>query len=169
MTAPAARRVIFLDVDGVLNHAEAFKRWKQLFGTNVLDPDCISNLVKLARSTGAEVVLSSTWRLIGNARELIRCVLWTHGVLILDQTPDLFGTTDGTVKPWSPPTRADEIRAWLDANKDVTHFVVIDDDSWADIPGHFVQTDWELGPQGAGLTEAKAEDARRILMGVEPA
>lgn len=149
------RRVIFLDVDGVLNHADAFGRWKSLFGSDVLDPECVARLVALAKATGGEVVLSSTWRLIDDARVLIRAVLWTHGVLVLECTPDLFSLNGGN----NTSTRADEIRAWLSRNPDVERFAILDDDPSASIDGHTVLTDFDAG----GLTDAHVDAARRIL------
>jgi hypothetical protein len=142
------RRVIFLDVDGVLNHAEAFRLWEDRFGRDVLDHGCVRRLVELARDTGAEVVISSTWRLMEDAHRIISVALWTHGIELVGQTPDLWSTD-----------RADEIRAWLADNPDVSRYVVLDDDPTAAIEGHTVLTDWN----GGGLTDERAAEARRIL------
>ena len=62
-------KVIFLDIDGVLN----FERWYQnVDGRNPgnlngeegdLDPECINRIIKICNETGAKVVISSDWRI----------------------------------------------------------------------------------------------------------
>ena len=53
-----AMRVIFLDVDGVLNNEPAFVEMGQKVEhcTDVLDPDCIRRLGEIVRRTDAKIV-----------------------------------------------------------------------------------------------------------------
>ena len=53
-------KVIFLDIDGVLNHAGCTEK---IDGCYFVEEPLIMNLVNLMDATGAKVVLSSTWRL----------------------------------------------------------------------------------------------------------
>lgn len=119
-------KVIFLDVDGVLNNDDTFKRGDEL------ELDFIRNLGILVRKTGAKVVLDSSWRLQWHKRlavgymghlRLLEKELDNVGVKILDITPDLGGN------------RWEEIRAWLvEADRkglNVESFICIDDEtSW---------------------------------------
>ena len=54
-------KVIFLDVDGVLNSQQLFEKCEddQLIS---VDEDNIKNLKTIVDATGAKIVLSSSWR-----------------------------------------------------------------------------------------------------------
>ena len=63
-------KIIFLDIDGVLNTSETFmKRIKNYEKTHKwtaeIDLDRVSRLKYIINMTGAKVVLSSSWRLMG--------------------------------------------------------------------------------------------------------
>ena len=54
-------KAFFLDCDGVLNHHQMnwnHRRWP-------LDPACATRVVRIVAETGCKVVLSSTWRKLG--------------------------------------------------------------------------------------------------------
>ena len=106
-----ARRVIFLDIDGVL---APIRNWERYEG---LDPACVGVLnVVLARGR-AEVVISSTWRYSRTVSEL-QTDLESAGFSgrVIGATPtDLSGAE-----------RGDEIAAWL-AEHPVDAYVIIDD------------------------------------------
>jgi hypothetical protein len=53
-------KVIFLDIDGVLNNSRTVERWRGLIG---IDASLARRFAELQHSTGAKVVLSLTWRL----------------------------------------------------------------------------------------------------------
>ena len=63
------RKVIFLDIDGVLNTG----RWHAQMGGNIprdkygytFDPNAVANLKKILDETGAEIVISSSWKSFG--------------------------------------------------------------------------------------------------------
>ena len=56
-------KVIFLDVDGVLNSQQLFEKCEddQLIS---VDEDNIKNLKTIVDATGAKIVLSSSWRYV---------------------------------------------------------------------------------------------------------
>lgn len=151
-------KVIFLDFDGVLN-SWAFARRTGAKGLLGLDPEAVTHLNAIVERTGADVVVSSSWRLI-HKRAKLRGRLAEVGFKgrLRDVTPNLRTTLID---------RSDEIRAWLDHHnvrasagfgEAVSTFVILDDGGDADIPGHFVRTTFE-----EGLTAEHVEAAVAIL------
>lgn len=103
-------KAIFLDIDGVLNCRRTPNPRKFPY---VIQPDLLARLRRVLEQTGAEVVLSSTWRY--DPAGLFSAKRW--GIPFVDVIPDL---------PERP--RRDEILAWLDAHSEVDRFAVIDDE-----------------------------------------
>jgi len=105
------RRVIFLDIDGVL---APITRWDR-YGD--LEPACVRVLNEITVSGGAEVVVSSTWRYGRTVAEL-QAMLEAAGFIgrVVDTTPIGEPGAD----------RGDEIAAWLSENA-VGGYVIIDD------------------------------------------
>ena len=103
--------MIFLDIDGVL---APIRRWDR-YGD--LDPACIQVLNGIVARTGADVVVSSTWRYGKTAAELQE-MLHAQGFAgrVVDTTPT--GTPGAG--------RGEEIAAWL-AEHDVSGYGIIDD------------------------------------------
>jgi len=113
-------KVLFLDVDGVLN---GYNTRQTVFGWTFVDDDKIENLKQIIDATGADIVLSSTWRICKddpkehNLYNKLCDKLAEHGLFIMDVTPQL------------PGVRGVEIKAWLDAHPEYTEFVILDDDN----------------------------------------
>ena len=146
-------KIIFLDVDGVLNHA-ACPDWMDTLW--VLDDACVQRVVDICNQTGAQIVLSSTWRLASGPNDpplpLLRRKL---GRALIGSTPVI------THENFRAAPRHEEIEAWLMKHPDVVQFVVIDDDADAEVPGQpFVRTSFENG----GLTPELAEQVRTFLL-----
>jgi HAD domain in Swiss Army Knife RNA repair proteins len=97
------------------------------------DVEAVKNLGEIVYMTGAQIVVSSTWRLRANLyvlRELFRNLPFAH--TLLDTTGE------------QRTTRAEEVLAWLLSHPGITSFVIIDDmldglDST--FPDHFVKCD----------------------------
>lgn len=127
-------KVIFLDVDGVLNNFNLLSR----YGFNYIDGGYVSLLAQIVRATGARIVLSSSWRLKDEDRSIVESALRLNGLEIDDQTPDLRGRS-----------RMEEISLWLKDHPDVVKFVILDDDEDAGFGmDGFFQTDPEIGLTG---------------------
>jgi hypothetical protein len=111
-------RVIFLDIDGVLNCKETPNPRKLPY---IVDPKLLDRLNRLIERTGAKVVLSSTWRY--DPAGLFSAERW--GIPFIDVIPDM---------PERP--RRDEILTWLKAHPTADRFAVIDDedDELDDLP-----------------------------------
>jgi Swiss Army Knife RNA repair-like protein len=105
------RRVIFLDIDGVLAPIREWDRYGDL------DPACIKVLNEIVACGEADVVVSSTWRYGKTVAEL-QDMLDAGGFAgcVLDKTP--VGTNGAS--------RGEEIAAWL-ARNPVAGYVIIDD------------------------------------------
>lgn len=130
-------KIIFLDFDGVLNNiAQAVVRGERAYLACEIDKTALGLVRWCAESTGAKVVVSSTWRMQGKD--------WVKGVVeasgwdfppIYDITPKLHGV------------RGEEIQKWInDQDEDVTYAIVDDDSDMLDSQlENFVQTDPALG------------------------
>lgn len=141
------RRVIFLDIDGVL---APIRRWDH-YGD--LDPACIQVLNEIVARGEADVVVSSTWRHGKTVAEL-QVMLQSQGFTgcVLDTTPTGMTGVD----------RGEEIAAWL-AGHDVSGYVIIDDHvDMGELRTHLVQTDPAQGLQPADAPRAIATLMRPI-------
>ena len=135
-------KLIFLDIDGVLN-AKA----KGEPSVCEMDGDKIEILNYIVSTSGASVVLSSSWRL--TAFDEVCQRLAEHGIRVIGKTPALHGNN-----------RAREILSFLDELDGVEAFVILDDQAvrWGKLQSHLVRT-----VPTRGLTRANAEKALKIL------
>lgn len=162
-------RVIFLDIDGVLNSQEWFdseeytsNKYIEINGVscnNEINESFVKNLKDIVEPTGAEIVLCSTWRNIQIYHSPIiylNYMLNKYGLHIMDKT--------GKTKPSFRPK---EIKEWLDSHDGIESFVILDDDyDYNDyaafgIEKHLVQTQF-YGDNG-GLQLRHVERAVKIL------
>jgi Swiss Army Knife RNA repair-like protein len=103
-------KVIFLDIDGVLNCDKTPNPREFPY---IVDGKLLARLQKLLERTGAKVVLSSSWRC-----DPVGLLAAKHyGVPFFDVCPD---------KPRS--RRCKEMTAWLSAHPKVTRYAVLDDE-----------------------------------------
>lgn len=110
-------KVIFLDIDGVLNSDEYFDRIKNLPIQGIeseIDVDKIKLLKRAIDETGAKVVLSSSWRYTRKAEELKE--LLSNYEIDVDSTPFIENN------------RGLEIKQWLLDHQDVESFIILDDE-----------------------------------------
>ncbi len=153
-------KVIFLDIDGVLN-SRAYDRkrnWDEL--TNI-DESRLPLVKNIVDETGARIVLSSTWKTHWDKLPekcdtdgiYINETFSKFGLEIYDKTPDLGIDFD----------RPDEIKAWLDcARETIESFVIIDDYryAWGKLADRFVKTNPHFG---LGLEDEHVQKAVEIL------
>lgn len=148
---PNKQKLIFLDIDGVLNHSECRE---SLWG---YDPVCIAQLNRITDITDAKLVLTSTWRLTRKP-ELIKERLGITGSFV-GITSFILDNTRSHVK------RGVEIKAWLVKHQEQYPnpiFLILDDDSdMCDLMSNLVQTDEAKG----GLTQEIADEVIRRLNG----
>ena len=137
-------KIIFLDIDGVLNHQLWFENWLNYKKENNIterderrwfDPRCIDLLNSITDETDAKIVVSSSWRR-GKSIKDLQNLLKSVGVTgdVISKTPRL--TFEGLEDYTYSVPRGCEIKAWLETNKDIlsvkmskVKYVILDDDS----------------------------------------
>ena len=155
-------KVVFLDIDGVLNCNSTTNR---VLGYDFVDDDKVDRLKHIIDETGAKVVLSSTWREgwydFDNGRaETISADLFValerrlleSGIEMIDKTPMFRGHLS---------VRGQEIKHWIEhCDEDIEAFVILED--WESLAPYnddnIVWTD-----DYDGLTDQDAEAAIKIL------
>jgi len=169
-------KVIFLDIDGVLNvYCESHDKWGCTFHRHLVD-----NLRYIIEKTGAKIVISSTWRsgftmfdgsYIDGLTGLKQ--MWIDRNLpgeIIDITPnaqDVIKNTD--IEFYDLVDRGHEIKLWLDKNP-VDNYCIIDDDNdfLTEQKSNFVRTANNIDHPdcvdiGLGLTKICADKIINIL------
>lgn len=158
-------KIIFLDIDGVLNsdHWQQTKSYKNgNYPEKLFDPSAVELLNKLVATTQAKVVLTSTWRLKYSLAEM-RAIFLNVGIVceLIDYTPDLKKGNNYVV-------RGNEILKWCKDNRaligtspfNYTDFVILDDNNdmllWQ--AKYFFQTD-----PLCGLSPTVTREAIRML------
>lgn len=169
-------KVIFLDIDGVLNTerqhdrcVEAGLAYVDNFGY-AFDPVSVANLKRIVDKTEADIVISSSWKFWGLSTMQ---KLWASRELpgkIIDVTPnnvsdEMLLSVDLDLMEL-PAGKGSEIKEWLSANgSQVTNYAILDDlpDMLPEQQSHFVQTDPRIG-----ITEDDADRVITILTGKGP-
>lgn len=155
-------KVIFLDIDGVLNEEGR--------GPEIVE-DYVRNLAWIVEETGAEIILSSSWRYkygryacMGfpggdQSMEALLENLDKYELKISGITPRYFNGPDG---------RPLEVRSWLCQRPNVKSFVILDDETfwkWNWLEPHVVCTSKKIERMEfqTGLNRDYAEKAIKIL------
>lgn len=180
-------KVLFLDIDGVLN-GHQFNRKAQ---SGNIRKACIRELSRIVETTGCKIVLSSAWRYMihGRAMTLLgfQYMLRTHGLVCMGKNLLIDVTIPDEVCPRcdkrhkgmgrfdtrrqlhrcegcnTAMTRGAQIAAWLRKNRrklKVKRYAVVDDEDYNEaMRKHpFVQTDGAVG-----LTREKADEIIAML------
>jgi hypothetical protein len=135
-------KILFLDIDGVLNTATALRS----MGNNALAPDLLAILVKIIRATNAKIVLTSTWRNQPDAKQILLSTFNKIGIdsNVIDSTPTI-----------AIESRDQEIRSWLSQHP-THHFAILDDSPEAgrgDLSPHFFEISSIVGLQDSDATK----------------
>lgn len=126
-------KILFLDIDGVLNSMEDFVESKVFkdttvnFGLSVISRQKLAMLQHIVEETGCKIVVSSSWRKMYSLDEIHQNFCrrgWTLSRdIIIDRTPDL-----------RSGFRGHEIVKWMEKYnseglEEITSFAILDDDS----------------------------------------
>ncbi len=163
------KKIVFLDIDGVLNTRDWHSRMtkdtpRDEFGW-VFDPVAVENLAHIINETGANIVVSSSWKYLGMTKLK---EMWD----IRNLPGDLLDITPNTISDEIllnanldeielGVCRGNEIKEWLSKHKgEVSNYVIIDDfdDLLPEQMCHAVITNTLIG-----ITESDAEKAIKIL------
>ncbi len=152
-------KIIFLDVDGVLNSKRYDVARTSTQGN--IDETRLPLLKELVETTGAKIVLSSSWRKHWDKVEDLRDEIGKE----LDETFRRFGLNVYDKTPFlDNKNRAEEVRLWMTSqNETVSRFVIFDDVpfGWGDdLYPYLVRTDYLIG---RGLERRHIETAIRLL------
>lgn len=137
-------KVLFLDVDGVLN--ECLSKSRATSGVIGIDDDKVQLLRQIIEATGAQIILTSSWRKSWS-RDPLLCR--QDGVYLerkLEQE-DLHIAGKVSDAIWD---RGEGIREWLGDHPTVKTWIALDDDIFPDfeekgIMPHLVQTNFYTG------------------------
>lgn len=176
-------RIIFLDVDGVLNNPATEDR---IYGWRGIDPELVQNLKSVYNESNKEeetrIVVSSSWK-NDEVREIERGYKRADNIykVLLERLNnagmEVLGYTTEEKSSWE---RGKGILKWIeDYNKDhepISNYVILDDEefdfySYEDLKARFVHTtentNDELWPcyVGIGLQKQYMEKALKILRG----
>lgn len=162
------RKVIFLDIDGVLNsNFWNENHQREISDGTLIDKSRIELLCKLIMDTGAQIILHSGWKYwfdsdlkpLRREAENLKNLLEKAGLAIGGITPDHAAREIRKTRKFSL-VKASEILAWLKQHQEVDRWVVLDDLDLhnAEIERHQVKTD-----QSIGLTVGDVEKAKKIL------
>lgn len=133
-------RVIFLDIDGVLNRCDTRSGQTPTPEEPLpipIEPVCMARLNRLVEETGAKIVISSSWRMFACWQDLGPALV-RHGLVaeVIGETPDLVNdavwlahwrSREGAPFTYERMERGWEIREYLAAHPEVTGFVILDD------------------------------------------
>lgn len=124
-------KVLFLDVDGVLNMHNSG-------GPKTLNKNRLRLLERIVTTTGCNIVVSSSWRREPYYLLRLERYLGYRKISIYSTTRDL--SHHGLL-------RGDEIKDWLDTHPDVRQYAIVDDnDNMLDSQKpYFVQTHSDIG------------------------
>ena len=154
--------LVFLDIDGVLVTIETVGTHVQVDGHqfNPFSKEAVRQLNRVLVETGADIVVSSSWRCDGPRWDAMMTHFAEQGVQRrpIGRTPDLTRKLPSGV--WATPQRGEEIKLWL--GNDTRAFVVFDDDSDMDaVRENFVHV--KNGMFRGGLRDEHADAAIALL------
>lgn len=146
-------KVLFMDIDGVLNSEDWLRRRgagepgrmadPEYMAERALDPVAVWLVSNIVARTGCKVVLSSTWRVdgIGRVQKLLNRV--GAKFELYDATPDCAQQVGSL---FIGAERGAEIQEWLAKHPETERFAIVDDsDDIGPLKDHLVRTSHDRG------------------------
>ncbi len=159
-------RVIFLDIDGVLNDFDDRSENRV-----IIDENMVSRLKKIADTSSAKIILTSSWRIYYHNWRKTSDSVNSHFQKLLDAFEKYDLTISGATEEigFDKKSRPLEIRYWLLDKPDVEHFVILDDMDWhwGWLGDHVVHTRRKdpsaISGWSSGLNSDNVSEALKIL------
>ena len=176
-------KILFLDHDGVLCLSDNWggRSKKKGYDSNPetplsirmdnFDAKAVKVLNKILEETGAEIVVSSDWKLHGTLEQMIE-MYKDYGVIktpiaytpnMKDYDPDSYSLYHW--KGWAEQQRSEEIKRYLAAHPEITHWVAVDDLNMSENINRSDETEWGLKnfvlmtkPYNEGIKQSGAKD-----------
>ena len=152
-------KIIFLDFDGVMDteyddlvRSKEGMPFSDEYGI-LFDPNCVQNLKHIIDNTGADIVVTSSWKYMMSYQDFIN--MWEDRGL-----PGF--VTDVTPTPSQRCKRGDEIDAWIEECRTDCQYVIIDDLGADNFNSHQIPRLLVVNPFW-GLDEETAERAIKLL------
>lgn len=156
-------KIVFLDIDGVLVTRRSLEIKTRSPWWHLFDPPCVAALNTITATTGAVLVVSSTWRLHADWCGLVKFIA-DQGVIaeVIGATPRLLAKRDGV---FCSELRGIEIQAWLcEYEHPVESFIILDDDSdMAHLYARLVKTNLDGGLRAEHVKQAVALLGERLI------
>ena len=115
-------KIIFLDLDGVVNYTKWYisEEYQGLTSDQELDidPSVIIRLNQLCDECNANIVISSSWKINPYYKDRLERAGLKN---IIDKTPDLIWLKPGNY------SRGEEIDFWLNNHDNIENYIIIDD------------------------------------------
>lgn len=142
-------KLIFLDIDGVMNHRNYMVRSK-LHQMQEFCPVAVRNLREIIKRTDAKIVISSTWRKFKDIGYVMSC--YDLDKYVIGKTPVL-----------EDEIRGKEIQRYIDVNftkngLDTQIVILDDDDDMGELLPRLVHC-----KDYSGLTDERREEAIQLL------
>lgn len=158
-----SKQLLFLDVDGVLHPLKVrLMGQQQLDTSHCFNPGCMDELRRVILQSGADLVVTSSWRQFETARNVLAKNLGHYGLRVKDWTTTAGGESN--------EARVDQILSYVTA-LDLEAWAVVDDEDLAPealqssegmmkmlFRQHFVRTD-----SSKGLDKSSADSLIQLL------
>ena len=158
-------KVVFLDVDGVLNYAGCKAKFNHFLG---VEDECVERLAEIVFSCSpkALIVLTSSWKTLWDNQPINSKELDPMAKYLVDKLKAKGLNLADRTEEKDPSKRGLGIKGWLKkVGSDIDGWVVLDDEIFSDyeergIIPHLVKTSF-----GVGLSDKGVEKAIKILRG----
>lgn len=164
MKLSVSNKVIFLDIDGVLNSDDWNREHQKEIEEGVLiDQNTVKLLAKLVKSSQTQIILHSGWRFwfddemtpLREEAAMLAKMLSEEGITLSGKTPDHSTEEIRQTKKYSL-VKAGEIFEWLSKHREVEEWLVLDD---LDLHNDVVKQHQIMIDPLTGLTEKDIQKA----------
>ena len=151
--------IVFLDVDGVINSRnkliEVYKKTGKPHSlyNYPFDELCLNYLKEIIEETNSFIVVTSTWRKDEEGKKILLEELDKYGLLnrVIGYT-EILNTTRGL-----------EIKSYLEKNKNIINFIILDDDTTkSDLDEFLIKINGQTG-----ITSKEKDEAIKRLKAVK--